>query len=157
MSTSDSTLENTTASRKLPPVDLGKLAYAAVVVAVVVLAATGVGTFAFGKAPLTHWILMLHVSAAPLFALGLAFLSLTGGAGRARLGNGSKLPRRAAKTLFWLILVFGLVLILSGILPMTPLFGTDGQHLLYLIHRYGGIVLTVVVALHLVSPVRRSV
>lgn len=156
MSTSDSTFENTTTDRKLRPADLGKLAYAAVVVAGVVLAATGVGTYAFGKTPLTHWILMLHVSAAPLFALGLALLSLTGAA-RTRAGNGSKQPSRFAQTLFWLILLGGLVLILSGIAPMTPLFGTDGQHLLYLIHRYSGIALTIVVALHWVSPARRLV
>ena len=45
----------------------------------------------------------------------------------------------------------GLVVILSGVLPMTPIFGTHGQHFLYLVHRYSGIVVAVVAVLHALS------
>jgi hypothetical protein len=50
--------------------------------------------------------------------------------------------------LFCLTLACGLVVLLSGVLPMTPLFGTRGQHLLYLTHRYSGIGLAAAVGLH---------
>jgi hypothetical protein len=39
---------------------------------------------------------------------------------------------------------------------MTPLFGTPGQHLLYLTHRYSAIVLTAAVLLHLPMLGRRK-
>jgi heme A synthase len=38
---------------------------------------------------------------------------------------------------------------------MTPVFGTRGQHALYLLHRYSAIVLTVAVVLHLPALFRR--
>lgn len=133
--------------------NVGKLAYGAVVIAVVVLAVTGIGTFALGKAPMTHWVLMLHVGTAPLFAIGLAALAMAW-AGRARCDGTAGQVSCATKALFWLIVLSGLVVILSGVVPMTPVFGTHGQHTLYLTHRYSGIVLTVALALHLVSLAR---
>lgn len=125
---------------------LGKLAYAAVLVSLVVLAATGLGTWVLGRAPMTHWVLMLHVSATPLFAVGLGLLALLW-AGHSRFDGDSSQQSCVAKTLFWLILISGLVVILSGVVPMTPLFGTHGQHLLYLTHRYSAMVLTAAVVL----------
>src|SRR5437764_1759650 len=55
----------------------GKLAYVAMVIGGVVLAVTGIGAFVFGKAPMSQWVLMAHVAAAPLFAIGLAGVALT--------------------------------------------------------------------------------
>ena len=60
-----------------------------------------------------------------------------------------------AKALLWLILLCGLVVILTGVVPMTPVFGTSGQHFLYLTHRYGGITLACAVVLHLLNLMRR--
>lgn len=154
MTTSDQISQKPVQAKPDLKFNLGKLAYAAVLVAVVVLAGTGIGTFALGKAPMTHWILMLHVSLAPLFAIGLALLSVTW-AGRACFVQGSPSQSCATKALFWLILLSGVVVILSGVVPMTPIFGTHGQHLLYLIHRYSAIVLTVVLVLHLLSGAKR--
>ena len=125
----------------------GKLSYATICAAGFVLAATGIGTFALGKAPMTHWVLMAHVAAAPVFALGLAAVALTW-SGLGRGGADSPLSG-PAKVLLWVVLLAGLVVTLSGVLPMTPLWGTPGQHLLYLTHRYSAIVLTVAVLLHL--------
>jgi hypothetical protein len=119
-----------------------------------VLAATGIGTFALGKAPMTHWVLMTHVAAAPLFALGLAAVALTW-PGLCRRGADSPL-NGPAKALLWLILLAGLVVILSGVVPMTPWLGAPGQHLLYLTHRYSAIVLTAAVLLHLPMLARRK-
>jgi len=131
----------------------GRLAYLAMLVAMVALAVTGIGVFAFGKAPMSGWVLMLHVSAAPLFAIGLAAVALTW-ADRCRFGSGGSRHSGLAKALLWLMLACGLVVILSAVIPMTPLFGSGGQRLLYLTHRYSAIVLAGAVLLHLVSLLR---
>jgi hypothetical protein len=131
----------------------GRLASRAMLVGAIALAVTGIGTFVLGKAPMTGWVLMAHVSAAPLFALGLAFVALTW-ADRCRFGNGGSGQSCTAKAMLWLILACGLVVILSAVVPMTPLFGSGGQHFLYLTHRYSAIVLTGAVLLHLLSLAR---
>ena len=130
-----------------------KLFYGVMCAAGVVLALTGIGTYAIGHPPMTHWALMIHVAAAPLFALALAAVALTW-AGTCRRGGGSGLSG-TAKFLFWVILLCGLVVLLTGVVPMTPVFGTRGQHALYLLHRYSAIVLTVAVLLHLPALFRR--
>lgn len=132
---------------------LGKLAYFLMAASIVVLAATGILTFATGHAPMTHWVLMAHVSAAPAFAIGLALVSLTW-SDRCRFGCARSRQSTIAKALLWLILLCGLVVILTGVVPMTPVFGTSGQHFLYLTHRYGGITLACAVVLHLLNLVR---
>jgi hypothetical protein len=58
--------------------------------------------------------------------------------------------------MLWVVLLAGLVVTLSGVVPMTPLFGTKGQHILYLTHRYGAMVLTAAVLLHLPLLARRK-
>jgi cytochrome b subunit of formate dehydrogenase len=131
-----------------------KVAYAAMLAGVLLLAATGIGTYALGQPPMTHWVLMAHVAAAPLFALGLAAVALTW-AGYGGAGAGSPL-NAPAKVLLWVILLCGLVVVLSGVVPMTPLFGTRGQHCLYLTHRWSAIVLTAAVLLQLPALARRN-
>jgi cytochrome b subunit of formate dehydrogenase len=133
---------------------LGKFSYAALCLAGLFLAVTGIGTFLFGKPPMTHWVLMAHVAVAPVFALGLVAVALTW-SDLCRGGAASSL-RAPAKVLFWVILLAGLVVILSGVVPMTPLFGTQGEHMLYLTHRYSAIVLTLAVVLHLPMLARRK-
>jgi cytochrome b subunit of formate dehydrogenase len=123
-----------------------KTTYGLMALAGIVLAATGIGTFALGSPPMTHWMLMAHVATAPLFALGIAGVALTWSRYCAH-GADSGLTT-AAKGLLWVILMCGLIVMLSGIVPMTPVFGTRGQHLLYLTHRYAGIVLALAVLAH---------
>ena len=126
---------------------IAKLFYAAMFAAVAVLGFTGIGVFLSGHAPMTHWVLMAHMAAAPIFALGLAGVAVTW-AGLCRADSRPRLGC-AARFLFWIILASGLVVILSGAVPMTPLFGSHGQHTLYLTHRWAGIVLAAAVLLHL--------
>src|ERR1043166_1982906 len=128
----------------------GKLSYLALRFAILVLALTGIGTFALGKAPMTGWVLMLHVAIAPLFALALAVLSITW-AEAARFGAAGAPQSNLSKTLLWLILLCGVVVILSAVVPMTPLFGSGGQHLLYLTYRYTSMVLVAAIVLHVLS------
>ena len=125
-----------------------KLAYFLMFLGVVVLGVTGIGTFLLGKAPMTHWTLMAHVGASPMFTVGLTFVALTW---PTRLGRQTS----AARFLFWLVLLVGLLVILTGVVPMTPVFGTHGQHLLYLAHRFTAIALAPLVVLHLLSLLGR--
>ena len=84
---------------------------------------------------------MAHVGASPVFAIGIAGVALSWPAPELRRG-----PMEAIW--YWLLLVAGLVVILSGVLPMTPLFGTHGQEFLYLVHRYSGMAVAVIAVLH---------
>ena len=130
-----------------------RLSYALLCAAGLVMAATGLGTLALGKPPMTHWVLMAHVALAPFFALGLAAVALTW-SGACRGGADSPVSG-PAQAMLWVVLLCGLVVMLSGVLPMTPLFGAHGQHVLYLTHRYSAIVLTAAVLLHLPLLARR--
>ena len=129
------------------------LSYAVLCATGLVLAVTGLGTFALGKPPMTHWVLMAHVAVAPFFAVGLAAVAVTW-SGLCRGGADSPLSV-SARALLWVVLLAGLVVTLSGVLPMTPLLGAPGQHFLYLTHRYSAMVLTVAVLLHLPMLVLR--
>jgi len=130
-----------------------KVAYGLMLAGTVALTVTGIGTFVLGHPPMTHWMLMAHVSAAPLFAIGLALVSLTW-ADRCRFGCADSRHSGATKTLLWLILASGLIVILSGVVPMLPVYGTIGLHTLYLIHRYSAIVLAASIVLHLLNVLR---
>ena len=124
-----------------------KLIYAAFWASLLVLALTGLGTMLTGQAPMSKWILMLHATAAPGFAVCTTLLALIW-ADRSRLNCTSGPFAMAQRTIFWLVLMAALVVILTAVLPMTPIFGTPGQHLLYEIHRYASLVLFVLVVLH---------
>ena len=128
----------------------GKIGYGMMLAGALVLAASGIGTFVSGNAPMTHWGLMIHVAAAPLFAIGLAWVALTW-PNVCGFGRESGRIRGISKFFFWLILACGLIVLLSGVVPMTPLFGTQGQHVLYLTHRYSGIVFAITLVLHLLT------
>ena len=110
------------------------------------LAFTGIGTYLSGHAPMTHWVLMAHVGVAPVFAIALAFVALTWSDHNRFRNDGP--PSCVGRLLYWVILFCGLIIILSGMVPMLPLFGTDGQHFLYLTHRYVALVFTAAVIGH---------
>ena len=128
---------------------IAKLAYFVMLVGVVGLGASGIGTFLAGRAPMTHWVLMAHVGASPMFSVGLAVVALTW---PGRMGH----HRGISRCLFWNLLLAGLLLILSGVLPMTPVADTEVQHGLYLVHRYAGIAVAALTGLHLFSMAGRK-
>lgn len=121
-----------------------QFAYVVMLLGIVILAASGLGTLAFGEPPMTHWVLMAHVGSSPLFAIGLALVAVSWAGECANHG-------RAAQFFFWILMLAGVGVVLSGVLPMTPLLGTHGQHTMYLVHRYAGIVVTAACVLHLLS------
>ncbi len=128
-----------------------------------VLAVTGfIPVVLFGK-HLTGVLLLVHATAAPIFALSLAILSLLW-AHRQRFTeeNWESVKDLAArrqvepghlydvcwKVCFWLVLFFALPLILSITLGVFPLFGTDGQETLVFLHGISALLLMVTAVIH---------
>jgi len=118
------------------------LAYLAAILSAAVLMLTGFyAVIVTGKA-LTGYLLMVHATAAPVFAASLAISALFL-AGSNSLSNA---PTRAAlisRICFWSMLVLSLPVILSSTLSMFSIFGTEGQAFLYYLHRYSTLLLSV--------------
>ena len=139
-----------------------KLVFLLALFCFVVLAVTGFyPSVVLGKA-LSGYLLMVHATFAPVFAICIAILAVmwahncrfdkkywpwlqrllgreTGGAAaieKYELGR---------KVLFWVIIILALPVILSAVLSMFPLFGTHGLELLLQLHRYSTLTLTLVV------------
>lgn len=144
---------------------LTRLAYLLTLIGFVILAVTGFGPLLFVARPLSGFPLMTHLVAAPVFAVGLAYLTLMwayhhrfdlGQWQRAKLlrrdgGVGEGPPGRFAfgeKVSFWLVILLALPVILSIVLSMFPLFGTDGQEWLLGLHRYSAVLLVMAVLVH---------
>jgi hypothetical protein len=129
----------------------------------VVLATTGFLQVIITGSHLTGTLLLVHIVAAPLFALTLAAASLLWShdqqlreqdlpvLGRLiRTGTVTGINGQAvlARVLYWLILVFALPLILSIILSLYPLFATEGETTLIGLHGYSALALVAVTLLH---------
>jgi hypothetical protein len=89
-----------------------------------------------------YW-LMFHVTAATIFVCCLALLALMYAE-----QNLLKKPAVLRAITFWLILLLALPLILSIVLSMFPLFGTQYQELLAEIHRYSALSISVIAIIH---------
>ena len=108
------------------------------------LAVTGfLPYFFFGGMVSGYW-LIIHVIAGGFFAACAAGLAVLY-AERNLFGSG----RIAAKLCFWIIVVLSLAVILSVLLSMFKLFGTDWQKLLLQIHLYGTITLSLSIIAYL--------
>lgn len=127
------------------------LLYSLTLLCIAVLAATGLGTFFFSSRPMTGWVLMLHCAVAPPFAIFIALLGLAW-AHRSRFTHADRSARfdTLQKLLFWVMIGSAVVVIVSAVVPMTPLFGTHGQEVLYHTHQVSSLVLTIAVVLHAV-------
>ncbi len=128
------------------------LCYLAMLLCTAGLAITGIGTLIAGASPMRGWILMLHCTVAPGFAICITLAALML-ADRCRFGAAG-CYRGMSSFFFWAMLLTGLVVILSAVLPMTPIPSQEGQHLLYQTHRFGSVVFTVAAILHAVSLLR---
>ena len=118
-----------------------KLAVAVVWLSFATLAFTGfVGATLQGRALHGFWTL-IHVTGGAAFAVSLTALLLF----RAE-AYGFTPPGAAArfataqKACFWIIATCAVVLILSIVLAMLRLIGTEGQHLAVQIHRYSALI-----------------
>ena len=152
--------------QKLTPVGvLRKLIYLLALLCFVVLVITGFYPVLFLNEHLSGYLLMVHATFAPVFAGCLAVLAVMW-ADNCRFDKTDwpwlqRLLRRAPvaeppdakyslvrKICFWLIVVLALPVILSVVLGMFPLFGTEGQELLLNLHRYSTLLLAAVAIFH---------
>jgi len=132
---------------------LRKLVFLLALLCFAVLAVTGfVPPLILGKA-ISGWWLVIHATFAPVFAACVAILAVMW-ADNSRFDKNywpwlnrvlRRLPQSTTavekyelgrKICFWLILFLALPVMLSEVLSMLPLFGTDGQELLLGLHRY---------------------
>jgi len=111
------------------------LTYLVATACVAVLALTGFVPFVLSGAPLDGFALVLHVLAAPVFAVSITLLILLW----AHDQRFDATDRRGAsdtarKACFWLILGLTPVILGSIMLMMYPVFATPGQEVLRTIH-----------------------
>jgi hypothetical protein len=137
-----------------------KLLYLAFLVSVATLAVTSFGALMrFGV--LDGW----HMFGAGALVAVLPLLALTWGT--ANHPGGAPATQRAqdapprfygfSKLMYWTITAGGLVVTMTMLLSMLPIFGTDGLRTLLDIHRWSGLVVVVAAVLHFYSLLRRRV
>ncbi|HEX7572301.1 MAG TPA: hypothetical protein VF514_04355 [Bacteroidota bacterium] len=121
-----------------------------------ILALTGFLPVIFLGIHLSGVLLVIHVTVAPLFAVSLSALALLWahrlrfdesdwqialGSGRWESSRKDALIRLALKVGFWIVLSLSLPLMLTVILGLFPLFGTEGEALLIRLHGYSALLL----------------
>jgi len=128
------------------------LLYLALFVVFGLLLITGfVPRLIFGHAP-TGYMLMIHAGLAPVFACLMAAAALLWAHRNSFTGSEVAPPfnikQIALKKCFWAMLIVSLPLMLSIVLGMFPLFGTEGQHCLIYLHRVCAAVFVLLAILH---------
>ena len=103
-------------------------------------------------------LLVIHVTIAPVFGIALSALALLWahrlrfdeadwrileGVGRRKSPGKDALVRIALKVGFWSALLLSLPLMLTVILGLFPLYGTDGEALLIRLHGYSALLLMI--------------
>jgi cytochrome b subunit of formate dehydrogenase len=155
---------------------LRKLVYLLALLCFVVLAVTGFYPTLVLDEHISGYLLMIHATFAPIFAICLAVLAVMW-ASHCRFTRSDwpwlqRLIRRVIlpktdntdlvgessnpgqKITFWLIVVLALPLILSIVSSMFPFFGTHCQELLLDAHRYSALLLALAVIVHTYLMVR---
>ncbi len=133
---------------------LSPWAYRFFLISFVLLGITGYGPWLVLGAPLSGFVLMAHMVAAPVFAICLAYLAVVWAyryrwgaddAARPPASPQADLPREGIalgeKISFWLVILLALPVILTAVLGMFPLFGTPGQVWLLNAHRASAMLL----------------
>ena len=104
----------------------------------------------FGES-LSGYMLMVHASCAPVFACSLAAAVLLW-VHRYRFARTDLHPFKGLAIIpricFWIILTVSVPLMLSILLGMFPIFGTEGQHCLIYLHLLSATILTAVAVVH---------
>jgi cytochrome b subunit of formate dehydrogenase len=131
-----------------------------------VLVITGFVPMIFLGKSITGVWLMVHATAAPVFAACVAILAVLWADNNRldknywpwlnkilqRQPKSTSAPRKhelGLKISFWIIMVFSLPVILTAILSMFRIFGTDGQVVLLQLHRYSTLLLSLFAIIYL--------
>ena len=152
--------------RHLSPVEiLRKLIYLLTLLCFVVLVITGFYPPLILGESICGYLLMAHVTAAGVFAVCITALTIMWADNcrfdknywpwllrivRHEPANNSAAEKYepGLKVCFWIIIVLSLSLILSSLLAMFSLFGTEGQKVLLQLHRYCAILMVLAAVLH---------
>jgi cytochrome b subunit of formate dehydrogenase len=163
--------------QKLSPIGvLKKLIYLLAMLCFIVLAMTGFYQRLILDEPISGYLMMIHATFAPIFAICLAALAVMwAGANRfeksdcpfvwrilrrvTRLkipieASGCNITLLAQKITFWIIIFLALPLILSIIMSMFTLFGTTGQEFLLATHRWTALAFVVAAIVHTYLAIR---
>ncbi len=110
---------------------------------------------------LTGLLLLIHVTIAPLFSIFLAVTIILYAHSNSFNKNDISLDQKSLKInrsklnsngylklIFWLIVFFSLPTMISIILSMFPIFGTEGQEFLLNIHRYSTLIILLLFIFH---------
>ena len=129
------------------------LIYLGTIGCVAILALTSfVEVFRHGE--LGGWPLFLHMCGAGAFTAVLPLLVLSWAhLNQFQVGpsTGKTDPAKfywVPKLMFWAIVASGLVVTMTMLISMLPIFGSDGQHVLLDLHRYSGLVVVLALVLH---------
>lgn len=158
--------------QKLSPLGtLRKLVYLLALLCFLILVITAFYPVLVLKEPIHGYWLMLHATFAPVFAICLAGLAVMWAGnccfnksdwpplqrviGREAVDNSVvKKYGLLRKICFWLIILLALPVILSIVLSMFPLFGTEGQEFLLQLHRYSALLLALIAIVHTYLVIR---
>jgi MFS family permease len=141
--------------QKLNPVGvLRKLLYLLALLCFLILVVTSFYPVLILKEPIQGYWLMLHATFAPVFAICLAGLAIMWAGNYSFNKNGWPWLQ---KICFWLIILLALPAILSIVLSMFPLFGTEGQEFLLDTHRYSALLLALVAIVHTYLIIRTQI
>lgn len=170
-------MARTISTRKRSLVDILRiLAYLVALLSFVVLAVTGFYPVLVLGEHISGYLVMVHATFAPVFAVCLAFLAVVW-AHNCQFMRGDwpwferivqrvtlvksgddQSPRKRSglgqKITFWLIVFLAVPLGLSIVLSMFPLFGTHGQELLLGTHRSLALIFAPVAILHTILLIR---
>ena len=113
------------------------LIYLLFLLALAAMALSGILMLAIGQR-MERWMLILHMSFAPLFALCIMALALLWAE-----TNASDRAAAGARIAFWLVLLSGFVTIVTALLGMMTWFGSTGQEVLLNLHRTSSMVLLI--------------
>ncbi len=137
------------------------LLYLGTVVSVAILGFTSFGAM-FSRGGLQGWTLFAHMLGAGVLVAVLPLLALTWCAAN-RFGRPRGAEQAAddkqkfhgfAKAMFWIKLTGGLVVTMTMLLSMLPVFGTEDLRALLVAHRYAGLVVVLALIFHLYIVLR---
>jgi cytochrome b subunit of formate dehydrogenase len=155
---------------------LKKLCYLVSLVCFLVLALTGFWPVLVHGEHISGYLMMIHATFAPVFALCLAILAVTWAgenrfaaqdcpwiAGLLRRTTRLRVPPQEQswscsllgyKATFWLLIFLALPLILSIVISMFHILGTSWQYFAMAVHRWTALVFAIVVVLHTYLAIR---